>query len=214
MESQEHPLQTGGEKIFNQEMVMAAAKHFPVLLIGPLVVALLAYLLTPTAPIEYKSVALLRIDRASAKSLEALVAATPVASEILSKYASTGDNPESRARFLSRHFQLVDPEPVSERPGDRIYRLEVAHADPKTAQAIASDLIETWLNRSPGVSRDVVMQSPHLPHDPIPARAGAVALLFGVAAVPVFFALIVLGRYLAPGRSVYELLSRRLRRAA
>jgi hypothetical protein len=214
LESKEQPATADSEKILRQEMVMAAASHLPLLVIGPLLVALVVYLLAPHSPAEYRSVALIRMDREHARALEALVTATPVASEILWKYAGAGDTPERRAAFLSRHFHLVDPEPVSERPGDRLYRLEVTHTDPKTAQAIASDLIEESLERVPGIPRSAVVQLPHLPQDPVPPPARALAVLFGVAAIPVLFSLIVLGRYFAPGVSVYALLSRKLRRAA
>jgi hypothetical protein len=286
LKSREQFVQAEGQRVFNQEMVTAIARHFPLLLIGPLLVALLVYLLAQTIPVEYKSISVLRIDRTAARSLETLVTTPGVANEVLSKYAGTGDSPESRARFLSRRLRLIDPEPVTDFPGERLFRLEVTHADPRIAQTIASDVIEAWLqspqgsaraaleadmernklamasisnlitqlegfasklpeldaqsaddmahmisglnnrqaqyrattewekNRLQGVSRDVVIRPPHLPHDPIPSMAKALALLYGVAAVPVFFAVIVLGRYLAPGRSVYELISRKLRRGA
>ncbi len=214
MKSKEQSVQAGSEITFDQEMVSAIAQHFPLLLIGPLLVALAAYLLASPSPIEYASVSLLRIDRTAARSLQTLVTAPPVANDILARYAGAGDSPESRARFLSQHLRLTDPEPASDHPGDRLFRLEVTHTNPRIAQAIASDVIAAWLHSLQAVSRDLVVEAPHLPHDPVPPRARALALLYGVAAVPVFFALIVLGRYLAPGVSARRLLGRALRRAS
>jgi len=284
--SKEEPAQAGSEKIFSQELVMAVADHIPLLLIGPLLVALAGYLFSSPLPMEYKSTSVLRIDRPTARSIEALVTSPAVADAVLSKYAGTGDSPESRAVFLSEHLHLTDSEPGSERPGERLFRLDVTHYDPRTAQSISSDLIDAWLASTPprgteradleaelernklaeaansklidkiqgettkllapntmagelatpisaliskrdqqlaainainrrlqGITRDVVVVSPHLPRDPIPLRRRPVAILYGVAAIPVFLALILLGRYFAPGVSVYDVLSRRFRRA-
>jgi hypothetical protein len=210
LKSKEQSVQANGEGTFDQEMVAAVAQHFALLLIGPLLIALAVLLFD--SPAEYASIAILRIDRPTASSLQALV--PEVANDILAKYPGAGDGPESRARFLSQHLRLTDPEPASDDPGDRLFRLEVTYTDSKSAQAIASDVIEAWLHSHQGASREIIVQAPHRPPDPVEPRAGALALLYGVAAVPVFFALIVLGRYLAPGLSVPQLLSRNFRRAS
>jgi hypothetical protein len=266
------------DTIFSQELVMAIATHIPLLLIGPLLAALAAYAIAATAPIEYMSSSLLRIDRATARSIEAFATSPAIADDVLSKYDGTGNSPESRAAFVSQHLRLVDPDPGTERPGDRLYRLDVTHSDRRTAQSIASDFIQAWLESTKprasarayleaefernkltaaanskvierleniglssltaaqisalidtrdqnlaaanslsdqlnGVSSNVIITPPHLPEDPVPTRARAKAVLVGVAATPVFLALILLGRYFAPGLSAYQVLSRRRRRA-
>lgn len=266
---------------------MSVAHHTPLLLIGPMLVALLAYLIAPHSPVEYKSTSLLRINAVEAKSMETLVTSPAVADAILSKYAGTGDGPESHARFLTEHLRIVN----AERPGgpaeylaglrpEYLVRLDVTHPDPRTAQLIGSEVIDAWLDSTrprgsqrtnleaeldrnkaqaaansklidelqseatkllapnslagelatpisaliskrdqnlaavislehqlQGVPREVIISPPHLPRDPIPSGKLAIAILFGAAAIPVFLALILLGRYFAPGLSAYEVLS-------
>ena len=94
---------------------------------------------------QYKSVSLLRIDRARATSIEAYVTSPSVADRVLSKYEGSGNSPESRAAFLSQHLRIIDTQHLGESPGERLFRLDVTHADPKIAQSIASDLIDVWL---------------------------------------------------------------------
>lgn len=277
--------QNGKEKVFSQELVLAVAGHLPLLIIGPLVAALVVYIAASQVPSLYRSSALLRIDRSAARSLEAFVTTPPVANQILTKYDDGGRTPETRATFLSQYFRVADPEPTSERPGDRLYRLDLEASTPQNAQSIATDLIHAWLASTPpqgstrsyleaelernklsaaanskliddlqretttlitpnslsgelatpistlitkrdqslasvnsidsrlkGVTADVIVVPPHLPQDPIPTRARVIALLYAIAAFPALLALILLGRYFAPGLSPYQVLSRRFRK--
>lgn len=279
--------QNGKEKIFSQELVLAVIDHLPLLIIGPLVAALVGYVLASHSPSQYRSSALLRIDRSAARSLEAFVTTPPVANQILTKYDDGGKTPETRATFLSQHFRVADPEPTSERPGDRLYRLDLEASSPQNAQSIATDLIQAWLASTPpqgsarsyyeaelernklsaaanskliddlqsettkliapnslsgelatpistliskrdqslasvnsidsrlkGVTPDVIVVPPHLPQDPMSTRARAIALLYAIAAFPALLALVLLGRYFAPGLSPYQALSRRFRKAS
>jgi hypothetical protein len=278
--------QNGKEKIFSQELVLAVIDHLPLLIIGPLLAALVGYATASQVPSQYRSSALLRIDRSSARSLEAFVTTPPVANQILSKYDEGGKTPETRAAFLFQHFRVADPEPTSDRPGDRLYRLDLEASSPQTAQSIAIDLIQAWLastapksstrnyleaelernklsaaanskliddlqrettklvapnslsgelatpissliskrdqtlasinsidNQLKGVTADVIIVAPHLPQDPMATRARAIALLYGIAALPAVLALVLLGRYFAPGLSPLQVLSRRFRKA-
>lgn len=264
---------------------MAVAAHFPILLVGPLLVALVAYFLASNLVIEYRSTSLLKVDQATARSIEGLVTSPAVADAILSTYAGTGNSPESHASFLSQHMRLSDTESPTDRPGEHLFRLDVTHSVNRTAQSISSAVIDTWLDstrprgtqrayleaelernklaaaansklieglqreattfvspnslsgelatpisaliskrdqhlaainsldaRLQGVSRDVIVQPPHLPRDPVPSRKQAMAILSGIAAIPVFLAFILLGRYFAPSVSAFEMLSRRFRR--
>src|SRR6266700_157277 len=86
-----------GAKIFSQELVMAFADHLPLMLIGPAIVALAAYVIASLLPGEYTSTSVLRIDRAAAKSLQALVTSPPLADNILSKYPPTGSGADGHA---------------------------------------------------------------------------------------------------------------------
>ena len=275
------------ERVFSQELVLAIADHIWLLAIGPIAVALVAYLGVSQAPQQYRSSALLRIDRSAARSMEAFVTSPPVANQILSKYGADGDTPETRAMFLIQHLRLTDPEPNTERPGDRLYRVDFDDSDPRRAQAIATDSIQTWLastrpvgtardfleaelernkiaaaantkllddlqkettklvapnslsgelatpisalitkrdqnlsavnklsDQLKGITADVILVPPHLPESAMPTRAGAIAVLFGVAALPVLLALVLLGRHVAPGLSPYQVLLRGFRPAA
>ncbi|MBR0688863.1 hypothetical protein JQ594_23265 [Bradyrhizobium manausense] len=274
------PIGGSTERVFSQELALAIVDHIWLLAIGPIVVALVAYLAASLAPHQYRSSALLRIDRATAKSMEQFVTSPPVANQILSKHGVGGDLPDAQASFLAHHFGLIDPEPTSWRAGDRLYRLDVNDSDPRRAQAIATDLIQTWLAsthpqgkarafleallernriaanektklidqlesetaklvapsgasgepasylsvvigrgenwaavdrliaRLKGVTADVVVVPPNLPQAAMPTRARGIAVLFGVAALPLLLVLVLLGRYLAPGRSPYQPLRR------
>ena len=73
--------------------------------------------------------------------------------------------------------------------------------------------INVLTDRLRGITKDIVIVPPHLPQDPLPARAKAIALIYGLAAVPIFLALIVLGRFLAPGFHRYPTLARYFRKA-
>lgn len=277
------PVSGSTERVFSQELALAIVDHIRLLAIGPIVVALVAYLAASLAPHQYRSSALLRIDRATAKSMEQFVTSPPMANQILSRHGGGGDLPDAQASFLAHHFGLIDPEPTSWRAGTRLYRLDVNDSDPRRAQAIATDLIQTWLawtrpegktrdfleaqlrrnrtaanektklidqlenetaklvapnsssgepasylsvvisrgenwaavdrliGRLKGVTADVVVVPPDLPQAAMPTRAKGTAVLFGVAALPVLLALVLLGRHLAPGRSPSQVLLRRFR---
>lgn len=277
------PVSGSTERVFSQELALAIVGHIWLLAIGPIVVALVAYLAASLALHQYRSSALLRIDRAWAKSMEQFVTSPPVANQILSRHGVGGDLPDAQALFLAHHFNLIDPEPTSWRAGNRLYRLDFNDSDPRRAQAIATDLIQTWLasthprgktrdflaaelehnkiaasektkfidelqnettklaapnsssggpgsylsilinrgenlkavnrltSRLKGVHPDAIIVPPHLPQAAMPTRAGGTAVLFGVAALPVLLALVLLGRYVAPGRSPYQVLLHRFR---
>lgn len=272
--------------MFSQELALAIVDHIWLLAIGPIVVALVAYLAASLAPLQYRSSALLRIDRSTAKSLEQFVTSPPVANQILSRHGAGGDLADTRASFIAHHFSLIDPEPTSWRAGHRLYRLDFIDSDPRRAQAIATDLIQTWLaathpvgktrdllealvernriaasektrlidklqddlaklaapnstsgepasylsvlinrgenwdvmrrltNRLKGIPADAIVVPPDLPQAAMPTHAKPTAVLFAVAALPVLLTLVLLGRYLAPGRSPYRDVLRRFQPVA
>ena len=134
------------ERLFSQELVMAVAHHYWVLLIGPILVGLLAYAIASAVPGKYTSTAYLRIDRSMARSLEAIMTAPAEADKILSKYPETGSSTEARVRYLYDNLWLTDIEPQGDRQTVRLFRLDIAHWDPQVAQAINTQLIEAWLN--------------------------------------------------------------------
>jgi hypothetical protein len=134
-----------GEVLFTQELVMAVIRHYWLLLLGPIAVALLAYAITAAIAPKYVSTAFLRIDRAMARSLEGIMSSPGEADKVLAKYPETGNNPEARVRYLSENMWLTDLEPQADRQIVRLFRLEVAHWDPQAAQAINSQMIDTWL---------------------------------------------------------------------
>jgi uncharacterized protein involved in exopolysaccharide biosynthesis len=133
------------EKLFSQELVMAAANHYWLLLIGPIVVGLIAYAIASVVPGKYTSTSFLRIDRGQARSLEALMTSPGEAEKILSKYPATGSSIEARVRYLSSNLGLTDVEPGGDRQTVRLFRLDISYWDPQTAQAINSQLIDEWL---------------------------------------------------------------------
>jgi hypothetical protein len=273
------------EKIFSQELVMAFVDHLPLMLVGPAIVALAAYVIASVQPGVYSSTAILRIDRATARSLQTLATSAPLADKVLSKYTNTGAGPDGHAAFLAKNLLLADTE-AGEGPGEHLFRLEVTHRDARSAQSISSDLIDSWIEaerpndtervtleadlerlkitvgsysklieqlqadgtklslynplagelatiistlivkrdqglsaitalqkKLRGRSRDVFVFSPDLPQTPIYPGRRAIALLSGVAAIPLLFTLIILGRYFAPGRSPHKVLSGWFRRA-
>lgn len=272
------------ERVFSQELALAIFEHIWLLAIGSIAAALVAYLVVSQAQPRYRSSALLRIDKPNARSMEQLVTSPPVAHQILSKHGAGGDVPDTQALFLTQNFHLIDPEPGIERSGDRLYRLDLDDSDPRRAQAIATDLIQTWLastrpvgtareslaaelernklaasentklldelqketttllapnslsgelatpisaliakrdqnlsavnrlsDQLKGITADVIVVPPHLPQVSIPTRARAAAVLAGIAALPALLTLVLLGRYMAPGRSPYQVLLRRSR---
>lgn len=135
-----------GERLFSQDLVMAVAHHYRLLLIGPILIALLAYAIAWVVPAKYISTAYLRIDRAMARTLEAIMTSPAEADRVLSKYPETGSTPEARIRYLSDNLWLTDIEPLGDRQTVRLFRLDIAHWDPQSAQTINSQLIEAWLN--------------------------------------------------------------------
>jgi hypothetical protein len=144
--SEEKALQTGSEKVFNQELVMAVANHIPLLVLGPLLAALVGYIGASFLTIQYTSASLLRIDRPTARSMEALVTSPSIADSVLAKVPGTVNGPDSYSRLLSENVNFTDTEPGGERPnGERLIRFEITHWDPRAAQAINSGLIDVWL---------------------------------------------------------------------
>lgn len=276
-----------GERLFSQELVMAVAHHYWLLLIGPILVGLVAYAIASAVPGKYTSTAYLRIDRAMARSLEAIMTSPAEADKILSKYPETGSNTEARVRYLYDNLWLTDVEPQGDRQTIRLFRLDIAHWDPKVAQAINGQLIDAWMNTTlpppneranleadlernktaaasntaliqqlqkeattlvapnsisgeiatpisslitkrdqnlaaiitlqnklAGVTRDAVAMPPHLPGEPSVPKKRAIALLSGIAAIPVLLVVILLGRRFAPGRSALDVLSKPFARRA
>jgi hypothetical protein len=135
-----------GEGLFSQELVMAVAHHYRLLLIGPILVALVAYAIASVVPGKYISTAYLRIDRAMARSLEAIMTSPAEADKVLANYPETGSTSEARVRYLSDNLWLTDIEPLGDRQTVRLFRLDIAHWDSQTAQTINSRLVEAWLD--------------------------------------------------------------------
>jgi hypothetical protein len=272
----------GGDRIFSQELVAAFVDHLPLMLIGPAVIALLVYLALWFQPGTYVSTSILRLDRPAAKAMQAVITSPTVAERVLSKYQGSATNREARGAFIS--MTLIDTDP-SDRPGERIYRMEVTHENARSAQSISSDLINAWLettvpgaterktleaelerlkssitadsklieqlrseaktllspnsiagelatpisalaakrdqnlaaiaaieNKLAGTSRDVIILPANLPQTAVYPGKRGMALLAGFAAIPLLFALVMLGRYFAPGRSPREVMSGWFRR--
>jgi hypothetical protein len=182
---------------------------------------------------------------------------------------------------------LTDLDPQSDRQASRLYRLEVGHRAPETAQAINSQLIEAWMattkpppreranleaelernkvaaasntalieqlrkeatslvapnsmageiatpissliakrdqnlatvavleGKLAGVTPDAIALPPHLPSDSSLPRRNTIAALCGLASVPIFLILVLLGRRFAPGRSPRQVLARPFARRA
>ena len=275
------------ERLFSQELVMAVAHHYWLLLLGPILVGLIAYAIASAVPGKYTSTAYLRIDRAMARSLEAIMTSPAEADKILSKYPETGSSTEARVRYIYDNLWLTDIEPQGDRQTIRLFRLDIAHWDPKVAQAINSQLIDAWMkttlpppneranleadlernkiaaasntaliqqlqkeattlvapnsisgeiatpisslitkrdqnlaaivtlqNKLAGVTHDAIAIPPHLPGEPSVPKVKAIALLSGIAAIPILLIVILLGRRFAPGRSAIDVLSQPFARRA
>jgi hypothetical protein len=67
-------------------------------------------------------------------------------------------------------------------------------------------------NRLAGTARDVIVLPADLPHGATFVRKFGLTLLAAFAAVPLFFSLVILGRFFAPGRSLREVISGWFRR--
>jgi hypothetical protein len=130
---------------FNQEMVTIIRRYFLLLISGPIIVGITAYSVAGLVASKYTSDALLRIDRATSRSMEALVTSPGIADRVLSNFRDTGDGPEARVRYLQKNLTIVDLEPNADRMAPRLFRFEVTHTDPKVAQEISSQLIDAWL---------------------------------------------------------------------
>jgi hypothetical protein len=278
----EHPPSTSeGELLFSQELVIALMRYWWVLVLGPLMVALLAYLIAAMLPPRYISTAFLRIDRSMGRTLEALMTSPGEADKVLSRFPDTGSSAEARSRYLHENMWLTDLDPQGERQAARLFRMDVAHRNPENAQAINSQLIDAWLettkpppreranleaelernkvavasntahiqqlkkdpttlvapnsmageiatpisglmakrdqslaaiaglqNRLAGLGRDVVATPPHLPREPSLPKKQAIATLAGLASIPFFLIVVLLGRRFASGRSPLDVLAR------
>jgi hypothetical protein len=253
------------EEIFSQDLVAIFIRHYRLLLLGPLLVALTAYGIAMAMPGKYVSVAFLRTDRVGARSMETLVTSPAIGDKVLSKYPGTGATPEERVRFLAKHFLMTDIEPLADRASVRLFRVEMAHSEPAVAQAINADLIDAWLEttrpgpaeranveaeikrlksyvastsaliehlqkeatslvspdstqveiaksisdlltkrnqtlasissleaRLVGLPRDAIVSPPHLPQEKTGVRKGAIALLSGIASIPLLLGFLVL----------------------
>ena len=134
------------ERIFSQELIGAFANHYWLLLLGPILIALVSYLTVAVAPAKYTSIAFLRIDRATARSVEALMTSPALADKVLSQYPEAGANSEERVRYIGRNLGLSDVEPSSDRVSVRLFRLEFSSWDARMAQSVATRLIDAWLN--------------------------------------------------------------------
>lgn len=148
-----------GERVFNQELVAAFRDHLPLMLIGPAIIAALTYLLLWLQPGSYVSTTMLRIDRPTARAMQAVMTSPAMADRILSKYRSVPAGREARATILSGNLSVAEID-SSERPGERMYRMEVRHANPKDAQSISSDLIDAWLETTvPGATERKTLEA-------------------------------------------------------
>jgi hypothetical protein len=67
-------------------------------------------------------------------------------------------------------------------------------------------------NMLAGVPRDVIISAPNLPIEPSWPKKGVIAVLAGLAAIPVLLTLVLLGRFVAPGLSVGGVFSRKFGR--
>jgi hypothetical protein len=130
---------------FNQEMVSIIRHYYWLLIAGPILVGIIAYSVAGLVTSKYTSDALLRIDRATSRSMESLVTSPGIADRVLSKFRDTGDGPEARVRYLRKNLAIVDLDPSADRMAAHLFRLEVTHTDPKVAQEIGSQLIDAWL---------------------------------------------------------------------
>lgn len=260
-----------------QELIAIIRSHFLVLIISPLFVILATYLLLGLLPPTYTSLAYLRIDRPTARSMEAIMTSPAIADNVLSGKPGTGDTPESRVKYLSRNLRIFDVEPQADSNSVRLFRVGLTSEDPLAAQQINSELIDAWIkttlpgpikrgrleaeiarylemekttdrlinklqseastlilpNSLPGelatpiysliekrdasisaindmriqltgLSRDIIVIPPHLPGDPSGPKKAIISVLAGLAAIPLFLALVLFGRFLAPGRSLWS----------
>jgi hypothetical protein len=148
------------DRIFSQELVMAFLDHIPLMVIGPPVIAVLAYLvLVGLAPGAYTSTSILRLDRATARVMQGVMTSPIIADRVLSRYSGAPANIEGRARYVAKNLSIVESDP-GERQGDRIYRMEFKYPDARAAQSISSDLIDAWLTTTvPGPNEQKNLQA-------------------------------------------------------
>jgi len=142
-----------GEKVFNQELVGAFRDHLPLMLIGPALVASLTYVLLLFQPGTYVSTTILRVDRPTARAIQAVMTTPVMADRVLSKYPGSPAGREARAKFISGNLNFAEID-SGDRPGERMYRMEVSHRNAQSAQSISSDLIDTWLETTVPVATE------------------------------------------------------------
>ena len=148
---------------FDQSLIAAIRRHYPVLLLGPIIVALLFYALSPELPGMYVSKAYVRLDRANAESLS-----------------------QERTNRAVALAQLVDAEPPGSTATERLYRLEMTHKDPAVAQSINRQMLEGWLANHPSLDRSIIVVTPpDLPTRPARMSSALAAVFAGIAAAAV-----------------------------
>jgi hypothetical protein len=172
---------------FDQSLIAAIRRHYPVLLLGPIIVALLFYALSPELPGMYVSKAYVRLDRANAESLSLERTNRAVANLPLGGLPEIKAKSDSnRAFHLMSSMELVDAEPPGSTATERLFRLEMTHKDPAVAQSINRQMLEGWLANHPGLDRSViVVAAPDLPTRTARMSSALAAVFAGIASAAV-----------------------------
>jgi hypothetical protein len=131
---------------FDQSLIAEIRRHYLALLLGPIIVALLFYALSPELPGMYVSKAYVRLDRANAESLSLERTKLAVANLLLGGLPEIKEKSDSTRTFhLTSFMELVDAEPPGSTATERLYRLEMTQKDPAVAQSINRQMLEGWL---------------------------------------------------------------------
>jgi hypothetical protein len=129
-------------RVFHQELVFEFLDNQKILILGPLAVAVAAFVGLTFGTRDYVSSALIRIDKSTARSAEILLMSPAAAEKVMGKRAGLRSQ-EERIEFLHSNVQLVDTDPSID--GPHLFRLEVSATNPAQAQSIGVDLIDAWL---------------------------------------------------------------------
>jgi hypothetical protein len=143
-------------RVFHQELVFAFLDNQKLLILGPLLMAAAAFAGLTFGIGDYVSSALLRFDKPTARSAEAVLASPAAVEKVIAKQAWFGSQRE-RIEFLHSNVRLVDTDPSNDAP--HLFRLEVSAPNPAQAQSIAIDLIDAWLETTkPGPAERAILK--------------------------------------------------------
>jgi hypothetical protein len=127
------------------DVILVMARNLKLLVVAPIVAGALAFGVASFLPKTYTSVATLKLDDAGARTADAYVRSPVVLDVVLKAFPDLpGATPEERRRHLNETIRWEVASGESRRTA-AIFYLLVEDRIPARAQAVATALLDTWL---------------------------------------------------------------------